>query len=67
MEAEKFAENMDGNRTIIKSWPIKKQAAIGGSTIIKENNNIFNRFLLVSPSERYNTTTRTYLHTRWRK
>ena len=51
MEAEKFAENMDG-KTVqwLKELAYKKQAAIGGSTIIKENNNIFNRFLLVSPS-----------------
>ena len=42
---------MDG-KTVqwLKELAYKKQAAIGGSIIIKENNNIFNRFLLVSPS-----------------
>ena len=40
MAAEKFAESMQG-KTVqwLKELAYKKQAAIGGSTIIKENNN----------------------------
>ena len=51
MAGEKFAENMQGETVQwLHQWAEKKQAAVGGSTIIKEDDKIFNRFLLVSPS-----------------
>ena len=51
MAAEKFAESMQGETVEwLRYWAEKKQAAIGGSTIIKEGDSIYNRFLLVDPS-----------------
>ena len=51
MAAEKFAESMQGETVEwLCYWVEKKQAAIGGSTIIKEGDSIYNRFLLVDPS-----------------
>ena len=51
MAAEKFAESMQGETVEwLRYWAEKKQVAIGGSTIIKEGDYIYNRFLLVDPS-----------------
>lgn len=49
METEKLAEKMDGS-TInwMTKWAKKLDTQIGGSLIIKENNNYFNRFVIVS-------------------
>ena len=53
MAAEKFAESMQGETVEwLRYWAEKKQAAIAGSTVIKENNKCYNRFLFVSPNGR---------------
>ena len=51
MEAETFAETMDGP-TIewMRTWAKKLDAAIAGSTIIRKDEKIYNRFLFVAPS-----------------
>ena len=51
MEAEKNAESMEGETVQwMQHWAKKKNAAIAGSTVIKENNKCYNRFLFVSPN-----------------
>lgn len=51
MEAEKHAESMEGSTTQwMLKWAIKTNAAIAGSTVIKENGQCYNRFLFVAPS-----------------
>ena len=50
MQAKKFSENMDGE-TIqwMKLWSKKLDSAIGGSIIISEEAEIYNRFVFVTP------------------
>ncbi len=51
MNSEKLAETMDGfTVTWMKEVAMVKNAAICGSLIITENNEIFNRFLFVEPN-----------------
>lgn len=51
MEAEKNAESMEGETVQwMQQWAKKKNAAIAGSTVIKENSKCYNRFLFVSPN-----------------
>ena len=51
MAAEKWAETLEGETVKwLRFWAKKKQAAIGGSVIIKEGDKFFNRFLFISPS-----------------
>ena len=51
MAAQKLAEDMEGETVQwMRHWAEKKQAAIGGSTIIKEAAKVYNRFLWVHPS-----------------
>ena len=50
MQAKKFSENMEGE-TIkwMKSWSKKLDSAIGGSIIVSEGFEIYNRFVFVTP------------------
>ena len=50
MQAKKFSENMEGE-TIkwMKSWSKKLDSAIGGSIIVSEGYEIYNRFVFVTP------------------
>ena len=51
MNAEKVAEPMDGKTVLwMKKQALKKNAAIVGSIVIKEDNNYFNRLLFVEPT-----------------
>lgn len=49
MNTEKLAEEMDGSTIFwMMKWAQKLDTQIGGSLIIKENNNYYNRFVIVS-------------------
>ena len=52
MQAEKFSENMD-DETVnwMKSWAKRLNSAIGGSIIISEGSEIYNRFVFVTPEK----------------
>lgn len=52
MQAKKFSENMEGE-TIkwMKSWSKKLDSAIGGSIIVSEGYEIYNRFVFVTPED----------------
>lgn len=51
MEAETFAEPMDGPTVLwMQDWAKKQNAALCGSTIIRDQGKIYNRFLFVAPS-----------------
>ena len=51
MDAIRLAETMDGNTVMwMKKMAMKSKAALGGSTVIKENGEVFNRFLWVHPN-----------------
>ena len=54
MQANKFSENMEGE-TIkwMKSWSKKLDSAIGGSIIVSEGYEIYNRFVFVTPEGAY--------------
>lgn len=50
MEAQKFAEPMDGTTVQwMQHWASKLEAAVAGSAIITDNGTTYNRFLFVSP------------------
>lgn len=52
MNAETVAETMDGETVaFLKKMSAKKEAAIIGSLIIKENNKYYNRLVFVTPNE----------------
>lgn len=51
MKGDKFAESMKGTTVQwMKTQASQKNTAIAGSTIISEGNQLFNRFLFVTPS-----------------
>jgi omega-amidase len=62
MQAEKLAEGMDG-KTIkwMQAIAIQKKIIIGGSLIIKENNNYYNRFVWMQPDGNYYTYDKRHL------
>ena len=52
MQAKKFSEKMEGETVKwMKLWSKKLDSAIGGSIIISEGSEIYNRFVFVTPEE----------------
>ena len=54
MQAQKFSENMEGETVKwMELWSKKLGSAIGGSIIVSEGSEIYNRFVFVTPEKKY--------------
>jgi omega-amidase len=62
MQAQKFAEDMNGKAvTWMRKMAIQKKIIIGGSLIIKADNNYYNRFVWMQPDGNFYTYDKRHL------